>query len=573
MVSEHDTDPIHPDDPLGLIGWTVAGKYKINSYLGGGGFGEVYDGHNVNLPEQRLVIKFFKRVITRDKFIKEARILCMLDHPNISHVIDFLQEEGALVVAFIDGRDCGQILREEGVLPERLFLSVSKSIASAVAYAHERKIAHRDIKPDNIMIDKNNHAYLIDFGIAKQIGGDATRTGYQALTPMFAAPERQQGDADYNPYLSDVYELGVTLFNMVTRTMPYRNPVNPDIGEWGGSAATRINPQLRQIIRKATDPVPAKRYKDVRSMANDLDKITSVYTKGSARKAVLWSVVAVAVAAAGFFGFKAFRGDFASAPATSAAPTETQTTSTPEPIDTQQTPAEASAAIDTSAQSRETSAESAKQGSATTQSQAAEEQPTTSEPEPEPEPLPPPPKPKLRVGVVPEESTVLYVDGKSRPVGSRFETSDGSHSIEIVNPDFPVHTKTIRVAGQFTEDNIDLSRINADCDSVDVRLSWNPPAENVMVNLSMNGGLHRFSRLPVLDLIKPAGIWQIDIVMLPLDDEISEIIVDSCKTWPFGNGPTQKISGNSGRLELTAPSGVDEKVTMIPLQIFWSTRE
>ena len=209
-------------------------------------------------------------------------------------------------------------------------------------------------------------------------------------------------------------------------------------------------------------------------------------------------------------------------------------------------------------------------GRAAGESPAAEEQ--AAEIEPEPEPLPPP-KPKLRVGVLPQESTVLFVDGRTRPVGGRFETSEGSHSIEIIHPDFPIHTKTIRVAGQYTEDNIDLSRINADCDSVDIRLSWNPYAENVMLNLTMNGGLRRISSLPVLDLVKPAGLWQLDIVMLPLDDAISEITVDSCKTWPFGNGPTQKLTGSSGRLELTAPSGVDEKVTMIPLQIFWSAKE
>ena len=188
-------DQTRPDnsalDPLGLIGWDIAGKYKVTSYLGGGGFGEVYHGFNINLPEQKLVLKFFKRVAAREQFAREAKILCRLDHPNICRVIDFLSEEGALVVASIDGKDGGMILKKSGKLSEELFLKVARTMTDALAYAHDRQIAHRDIKPANIMIDANERIYLIDFGIAKEVSGGATSTGYQALTPMFAAPERQ----------------------------------------------------------------------------------------------------------------------------------------------------------------------------------------------------------------------------------------------------------------------------------------------------------------------------------------------------------------------------------------------
>ncbi|MCP4706656.1 MAG: serine/threonine protein kinase, partial [candidate division Zixibacteria bacterium] len=196
---EDNPDENQPLDPLGVIGWVIGSKYKVRSYIGGGGFGEVYSGYNVNLVEQNLVIKFFKKVQERDKFDKEAKILCLLDHPNICRVIDYLPEEGALVVAFIDGHDGKEILRESGPLPSNLLLKVGRTMTSALAYAHNKKIAHRDIKPDNILIDKNENVYLIDFGIAKVMREDATKTAYQALTPMFAAPERQGGDSNYNP--------------------------------------------------------------------------------------------------------------------------------------------------------------------------------------------------------------------------------------------------------------------------------------------------------------------------------------------------------------------------------------
>ncbi|UCE25184.1 MAG: serine/threonine protein kinase, partial [Candidatus Zixiibacteriota bacterium] len=264
-----DSEPRINADPLGIIGWEIGGKYKIRSYIGGGGFGEVYDAYNLNLIEQRLVIKFFKRVQARDRFDREARILCMLDHPNISRVIDFLPDEGALVVQYIDGKDGAQIIRESGPMPADVFLKVARAITEAIAYAHEKKVAHRDIKPANILIDKNGHVYLIDFGIAKEIGGDATKTGYQALTPMFAAPERQTGESSYNPFLSDIYEMGITLFNFCTNSMPYRNPVSPSLQEWGGIHSEPLSPQLKYILRKATHPQPEQRYQTANEMANE----------------------------------------------------------------------------------------------------------------------------------------------------------------------------------------------------------------------------------------------------------------------------------------------------------------
>jgi len=292
-----DSSDNRPPDPLGVIGWVIGGKYKVRSYIGGGGFGEVYDGYNVNLVQQKLVIKFFKKVQARDKFDKEAKILCLLDHPNICRVIDYLPEEGALVVAFIDGRDGKEILKESGALSSDMFLRVARTMTSALAYAHSKKIAHRDIKPDNVLIDKNDHVYLIDFGIAKVMREDATKTAYQALTPMFAAPERQAGDANYNPFLSDIYETGVTLFNFATNEMPYRNPANPDINEWGGPKAKNLSPQLKQILKKATHPDPGKRYKSIAEMRKDLNEVQQVY--GGKSKKSLWAAAAIIIILAG----------------------------------------------------------------------------------------------------------------------------------------------------------------------------------------------------------------------------------------------------------------------------------
>ncbi|MEW5922881.1 MAG: serine/threonine-protein kinase, partial [Candidatus Zixiibacteriota bacterium] len=289
------TSPRGGPDPLGIIGWEVAGKYKIRAYIGGGGFGEVYEGFNMHLPEQKLVFKFFKRVQSRDKFAKEAKILCMLDHPNISRVIDFLPEEGAVVVAYIDGEDGAARLKKSGALDEETFLRVARAMTDAIAFAHEKRIAHRDLKPGNIMFDKSGHVYLIDFGIAKEMGGDATKTAYVALTPLFAAPERQSGEQDYNPFLSDIYEMGVTLFNFATNDLPYRNPANPNIHEWGGMASENLSPELRRILMKATHPDPKQRYQTAREMAGDLKLLKQVYGGGKKKSAAIYYVAAIIV--------------------------------------------------------------------------------------------------------------------------------------------------------------------------------------------------------------------------------------------------------------------------------------
>ncbi len=291
----------HGPDPLGVVGWTIGGKYKVRSYIGGGGFGEVYEGFNSNLPQQRLVLKFFKEVAFRERFDREAQILCRLDHPNISRVMDYFPDENALVMQYIDGRNADQILHDKGPLESELLLKVARHVADAVAYAHKQGVAHRDLKPGNILIDKNGHVYLIDFGIAKE-GTDAsrTRTGYAALSVNFAAPERQGGRLDYNPYLSDVYELGITLFNLATNSFPYRNPAAPLVDEWKDSAGKKLAPGLRNVLKRATHPDPKKRYPSVDELAAALKEVDSVYLGGGYSKIGIAVAGVIVVAVAGY---------------------------------------------------------------------------------------------------------------------------------------------------------------------------------------------------------------------------------------------------------------------------------
>lgn len=448
----HNTEGDEPRDPLGLIGWVIAGKYKVQTYLGGGGFSEVYEGINVNLPEQRLAIKFFKRMAAREKFAKEAKILCLLDHPNICRVIDYLPDEGAMVVSFISGKDGGRILKDSGPLPEKLFLKVARAITSAMAYAHNKRIAHRDIKPGNIIVDQNEHVYLIDFGIAKELREDATKTGYQALTPMFAAPERQKGDVAYNPYLSDVYEIGAALFNLATNDVPYRNPVIPNIREWGGEAAQRLSPQLTRILRKATHPDPERRYQSVQELHDDLQKLTLAYKKSRMVRNALVTAAIVVVAGLGYWGIS-FISSSSSEPTLPARFPDTTQTATPQKT----TPAQKPVVVPAQEDKSKASVDSVRTGSAVTRKDSAVKPvvlttPQSSAPAPktsvptETKPLEtkapvkelPPTVPstvKLLVQVIPENDVALTVDGTPRKPNNAFDAKPGTYPITVTQPE------------------------------------------------------------------------------------------------------------------------------------------
>ncbi len=592
-TSQWDESPDNrPLDPLGVIGWTIGGKYKVRSYIGGGGFGEVYDGYNVNLVEQKLVIKFFKKVQAREKFDKEAKILCLLDHPNISRVIDYLPEEGALIVAFIDGKDGKGILKESGPLSSEMLLKVARTMTGALAYAHEKKIAHRDIKPDNILIDHNDHVYLIDFGIAKVMREDATKTAYQALTPMFAAPERQGGDANYNPFLSDIYETGVTIFNFATNEMPYRNPANPDISEWGGPKAKNLSPQMRHILKKATHPDPSCRYKTIADMHKDLKLVEQVYG-GKSHKS-LWTAAALLIILAGAAYFTKDQWLPSGQPAAEHVETVgknagTDNSATPEKPDTN------SGAL----QSTQTVAETTPTEEKPVQPeniQAATDEKTTDnvysdtvkaesipekkpEPEiiaakePEPEKPKPPPLPTLLVNVIPEYNVTILVDGAEKSPNKKFDIDSGSHLITIIHPDFPILSDQIQT-------NVDKTvRYNLQdefflADTVTFRIGVTPTdIGDAILEVLFNGYGKKYpaENLPILDLQKKSGKWELRFNILNSQGQrYSGANVDSVITFPYGGGPREIIRRGMSTIDFGEPKWKSsESVDML---VYWSKK-
>ncbi|MFH1700109.1 MAG: serine/threonine-protein kinase [Candidatus Zixiibacteriota bacterium] len=581
-------------DPLGIIGWVIGGKYKIETYIGGGGFGEVYAGYNQNLTEQRVVIKFFKRVQSREKFDKEARILCQLDHPNICRVLDYLPDEGAAVVAFIDGEDGGKILKSQGALPEKLYLNVARSMSKAVAYAHKQKIAHRDIKPGNILVDKNEHVYLIDFGIAKEIGGDATKTAYTALTPMFAAPERQTGEKNYNPFKSDIYEMGITLFNFATNSLPYRNPVNPIFSEWGGRAAEKLSPELRRILLKATHPDPEKRYQSTADMAADLDALEFAFGPGKKFpiKTLVGALLIIILALAGWqYGpgiwnqyFTSTQsdeqtelaqapdeitltndsnGDAADTIIQDAAKMAEQTFEKNKRI-TNATKEEPSANrdIDKNLVQREVSKQANIQTKAKTETIPSNENSKPEEP-------PPPPMSQLLVQAAPADNMVLTINGNKWDADKRAEITPGNHELVAMHPDFPLYRKPLRLAQGNENIAIDLIAEYGQSELIDMQIALSPPTDQHILEISFNGRMRTFTNFPVLDMRQVKGEWFVSLVIKPLQpgaDKNSRI--DSCVTFPYGGGPRNIIYGEKGNIMLGAEG--DEQINSVPMVIYWS---
>jgi serine/threonine protein kinase len=578
-------------DPLGILGWDIGGKYKIRSYIGGGGFGEVYEGFNKNLPDQKLVFKFFKRVQSRDKFAKEAKILCLLDHPNISRVIDFLPDEGALVVAYIDGKDGGQILKESGPLDEAALLKVARAMTGAMAYAHSRKIAHRDIKPSNIMFDRYENVYLIDFGIAKEVRGDATKTAYSTLTPLFAAPERQSGELDYNPFLSDIYEMGVALFNLATNSLPYRNPANPDIHEWGGLASERLSTQLRRILQKATYPDPSKRYQTADEFAAEIKELESAYGKGSGRRRsfIPYIAIIILIAAAVFLGrheIKRFLLSPESENNEAVIPTVKQEPASAEKISDTTGISETGTAGKTQAagSAKTTPVERpgpgeakkeplVKETEAASKPSPAQEKPTGKEEYVEsvgkipPAPIFIP----LLIHVFPPGNALVVVDGKEGTTDSVFSVQAGTHDIEVVHPEYPLFRKKSFISKNQKELSINLQDEFNLPDSANLQISLSPPSDQYIVELSLNGKRHTLLEFPVFNMVKPKGDWRIEANALPLSSEAGTARIDSMVVYPYGGAGRETVRGARGLITLGTAGG--GRMEAVPLLIYWSKQE
>jgi hypothetical protein len=206
-------------------GATFAG-YRIESLVGRGGMGVVYRATDLSL-ERPVALKLIAPELAQDerfraRFLNEPRLAASLDHPSVVPIYEAGEHEGQLYLAmrFVEGSDLKTILEDEGMLTPERTLAVLAQIADALDAAHRRGLVHRDVKPANVLLDEDGHAYLTDFGVSKQAGADSTDTGQMVGTLDYLAPEQIRGEEVDGR--TDCYALACVLYECLAGTPPFR---------------------------------------------------------------------------------------------------------------------------------------------------------------------------------------------------------------------------------------------------------------------------------------------------------------------------------------------------------------
>ncbi|MFI5281436.1 MAG: serine/threonine-protein kinase, partial [Gemmatimonadales bacterium] len=218
-----------------LVGQVVADRYHIIKKLGEGGMGAVYLGEHVKMG-RKSAIKVMAAAMSQDpdaisRFNREASNASRISHPNVCQIYDFGETPDGLIylaMEFIEGKALKDVIEEAGALPVARAASILKQAADALQAAHDLSIVHRDIKPDNLMVvagkDGSDVVKVVDFGIARAVGGDetgqkVTKTGLVVGTPEYMSPEQLSGDKLDGR--SDIYSLALVLYRMLTGTLPF----------------------------------------------------------------------------------------------------------------------------------------------------------------------------------------------------------------------------------------------------------------------------------------------------------------------------------------------------------------
>ena len=276
------------------IGCTLASQFQIIERLGAGGMGAVYLANQLGV-DRRVVIKVMlpelsERTDSVERFTREAKAVARLNHPNIVQIHVFGQsDDGALFLAmeYVDGRSLTQVIGERGALAQSRALRITDQILSALGQAHVAGVVHRDLKPDNIMLceqqGSRDFVKILDFGIAKMVGDAApnatlTQQGIVTGTPRYMSPEQARAVA--LDARSDIYTLGIILYEMLTGEHPYQADSAVDylvkhITEPVPAAARRfgdlaILPRVDALLSRAVAKEPSARYQSAAEMQREV---------------------------------------------------------------------------------------------------------------------------------------------------------------------------------------------------------------------------------------------------------------------------------------------------------------
>ncbi len=213
-----------------------------------------------------------KDVTFTERFLREARALARLNHPNIITVHDFGEADGLhyLLMEFVDGVNLRQLLAERKITPETA-LAIVPPVCEALQYAHEQGIVHRDIKPENLLLDKQGRVKIADFGIARLLGSatpESSVTGQQVVgTPHYMAPEQRERPQTVD-HRADIYSLGVVFYEMLTGELPTGRFPLP-------SRKVQVDVRLDEIVLRALEREPERRYQTAGEFRTEVETVAS----------------------------------------------------------------------------------------------------------------------------------------------------------------------------------------------------------------------------------------------------------------------------------------------------------
>ena len=281
-ISPHTETLEAPREEL-TTGSTFAGRYQIIEELGKGGMGKVYKVLDKEI-KAKIALKLIKPEIASDKktierFRNELKTARDISHKNICRVYDLNKEESSFYITmeYVSGEDLKSLVRRVGRLDSATAIKTAKQVCEGLTEAHRLGVIHRDLKPSNIMIDENGDARIMDFGIARSLKGKSiTGSGVLIGTPEYMSPEQVEGkDVDHR---SDIYSLGVNLYEMVTGKIPFEGDTPLSIAHKQKYEAPQIpneiNPQipddLSRVIMKCLEKDKEKRYQSAEELSSEL---------------------------------------------------------------------------------------------------------------------------------------------------------------------------------------------------------------------------------------------------------------------------------------------------------------
>ncbi len=299
---------------LDLSGLLLLGRYRLERRLARGGMADVYRAADlqlgrpvaVKIPDSRLAAD----PTYRERFLREARTVSTLPHPNVVELYDEGEVEGRpfLVMELVEGETLGELLAREGALPLERALAIVQDILAALAYAHSQGIVHRDVKPQNVLLTSEGRAKLADFGIAQAAGAATITRGGDVLgTVHYLAPERLGGQSATPA--ADIYGVGVVLYQMLVGRLPFEGDVAAVVAQHSHREPTSprvlrpdLPPWLSQVVLRALAKDPANRYQSAGEMLDDVRRrgaaVHAAPTVGVPASAVATTVLAAQPTAA-----------------------------------------------------------------------------------------------------------------------------------------------------------------------------------------------------------------------------------------------------------------------------------